>query len=206
MQINHWENQSVDSAVVLLTEEDSQNLSRLPSLPASLIEITSALISRKDFTGKKGSLLRVPMADGTLYLSGLGKSAKCSVSVIRDALTVALRSAGKNRAKSAFVPLKHVACDGIACVLGEAAGLCGYVFDKYKTKGEDYTPFALEDIYTDIEDSEGFAKGLTFADPQKFSRDRRPCNFSGVCVWASARSPNFYQPFNFLLALKGYCA
>ena len=171
MRISPWNNQHVDSVVVLLSEEDSQNLSHLSSLPDNLKEIISALVSRKDFTAKKGSSLRVPMVDGSLYLSGLGKAAKCSASVIRDALTVSLRSAGNNHAKSAFVPLGHVACEGLGVVLGEAAGLCGYVFDKYKTKGEDYTPFALEEIFTDIEDSEGFSMGLTFADAQRFSRD-----------------------------------
>ncbi|MBQ7220235.1 MAG: leucyl aminopeptidase [Synergistaceae bacterium] len=168
MRINHWNNQPVDSAIVLLTEEDSQNLSRL-SLPEQLTEIIPSLVARKDFTGKKGSLLRVPMAEGTLYLSGLGKAAKCTVNVVRDALAEGLRSAGKNRAKSAYVPLAHIACEGLDVALGEAAGLCDYVFDKYKTKDEDYTPFALDEIFTDIEGD--FARGLVYAECQKFSRN-----------------------------------
>ena len=169
MLINRWNNEAVDSAVVLLTEEDSQNLSLIPSLPDGFTEIISALVSRKDFTAKKGSLLRVPMFDGTLYLLGLGKAAKCTLTLVRDSLAWGLRTAGRNRAKSAYVPVKHLEREGLSFALGEAAGLCDYVFDKYKTKDEHYEPFALEEIFTDIEGD--FAKGLVFAEAQKFSRD-----------------------------------
>ena len=171
MQISRWNNSHSDSIVVLLTEEDSLNLQKIPSVSDGLREIITALTSRKDFTGKKGSLLRVPMLEGTLYLCGLGKSAKCSLNVIRDALVKALRTAGRNHAKTAFVPMKHLEREGLGFVFGEAAGLCGYVFDKYKAKGEDYEPFALEEIFTDIEDSDGFRKGLVFADAQVFARE-----------------------------------
>ena len=172
MQINRWNaNQSADSIVVLLTEEDSLNLPQIPSISEGLREIIAALSSRKDFTGKKGSLLRVPMLEGTLYLSGLGKSAKCTLNVIRDALVKALRTAGRNHAKSSFVPMKHLEREGLGFVFGEAAGLCGYVFDKYKAKGEDYEPFALEEVYTDIDDSDGFRKGQIFAESQIFARE-----------------------------------
>ena len=172
MQINHCNtNQSADSIVVLLTEEDSLNLPQIPSISEGLREIIAALSSRKDFTGKKGSLLRVPMLEGALYLSGLGKSAKCTLNVIRDALVKALRTAGRNRAKSSLVPMKHLDREGLGFVFGEAAGLCGYVFDKYKAKGEDYEPFALENIFTDIEDADGFRKGQIFAEAQIFARE-----------------------------------
>ena len=39
------------------------------------------------------------------------------------------------------------------------------------TKDEDYTPFALDEVFTDIEDADGFRKGLVYAEAQKFSRD-----------------------------------
>lgn len=182
MQIKHWDNQVCDSAVVLLTEEDMQNLSQLSSLPESLKEIICALSARKDFTGKKDSLLRVPVLDGTLYLLGLGKTAKCTTTLIRDSLAKGLRTAGKNRTKSAFVPLAHLEREGLGFALGEAAGLCGYEFDKYKTKDEHYEPFALSEIFTDIEDiDKNFAKGLTFADAQIFSREL--ANEPGCVIW-----------------------
>ena len=164
MQISRWENTPIDSVLVLLGEEDCKNL---PALPEDLKDIVASLAARKDFTGKKGSLLRVPMVEGTLYLAGLGK--KPDTKHIREALCSGLRTAGRNRAKSAFVPLAHLEGEGLAFVLGEAAGLCGYTFDKYKTKNEDYKPFALASIFTDIEGD--FAGGVRFAEAQTFSRD-----------------------------------
>ena len=164
MQINRWENSPVDSVLVLLGEEDCNNL---PALPEDLKDIAASLIARKDFTGKKGSLLRVPMVEGTLYLAGLGKNT--DIKHIRDDLCSGLRTAGRNHAKTAFVPLAHLKAEGLAFILGEAAGLCGYTFDKYKTKDEDYKPFALTEIFTDIDGD--FAGGMKFAEAQVFSRD-----------------------------------
>lgn len=163
MQIKHWEDSPVDSVLVLMGEEDCGKISGLP-VPDSLKDIISALASRKDFTGKKGSLLRVPMVEGTLYLVGLGK--KITASLVRDSIAWGLRTAGRNHAKSAFVPLGHLECS--AEILGEASGLCGYVFDKYKAKDDDYEPFALEEIFTDIDGN--FADGLKFAQAQIFAR------------------------------------
>ncbi|MBQ7154976.1 MAG: leucyl aminopeptidase [Synergistaceae bacterium] len=170
MLISRWNNTPSDSVLLLLTEEDTQNLSHFPALPENLKDFAAALISRKDFTGKKGSLLRVPMLEGTLYLLGLGKAAKCAGKLVRDSLAWGLRTAGRNHARNAYVPLGHIDMKDKGFVLGEAAGLCGCVFDKYKTKGTDYEPFALEEIFTDIEDSDGFRKGLIFADAQIFAR------------------------------------
>ena len=74
MQIKRLENfQSSDALLLLLREEDCENLSSIPNLNDELRNILSALISRKDFKGKKGSLLRVPLIEGNLYLLGLGE-------------------------------------------------------------------------------------------------------------------------------------
>lgn len=166
MQIKQQENYGADSVLLLISEEDKQNLSRL-SIPEELREIVASLVSRKDFTAKKSSLLRVPLTEGSLYLSGLGKTP--SLNVIRDSLIRGLRSAGQNRASSVFVPMRHLERSGLGFALGEAAGLCDYSFDKYKAKKDDYEPFALQEVFTDIDGD--FAKGLTFASAQKFSRD-----------------------------------
>ena len=192
MQINRWDNNPVDSVLVLLGEEACKNL---PPLPESIKDITASLIARKDFTGKKGSLLRVPMVEGTLYLAGLGKPAGCKPSVIRDALASGLRRAGRSRAHTAFVPLKHLGAEGLGVLLGEAAGLCGYVFDKYKTKDEDYKPFALEEVFTDIDDAEGFRKGLVFAEAQAFSRDI--VNEPGCAVWPQVMAEKAQAQYGF---------
>lgn len=154
--------------LILLREEDCENL---PPFDGELTGILSALISRKDFTGKKGSLLRVPLVEGTIYLIGLGKKEKCNLALIRNSLAWGLRTVGKNRGKSATVLISHLnEYEGLSFALGEAGGLCGYVFDTYKTKGKDYEPFSLTEIYSDVYDDDVSA-GLKFADAQIFSRE-----------------------------------
>lgn len=181
MLINHSTTYDADSVLLLLTEEDAQSLSHVVSLPDTLREITSTLITRKDFTGKSGTLLRVPMLEGTLYLLGLGKAAKLNMKTVRDSLAWGLRTAGNNHSAGAFVPLSHIKLEGLGFTLGEAAGLCGYVFDKYKTKDDDYKPFALEKVFTDIDDPEGFNRGLVFAESQVFAREL--INEPGCVIW-----------------------
>ena len=169
MRIKRLENsESADSLLILLREEDCENL---PPFEGELSGILSALISRKDFTGKKGSLLRVPLVEGTIYLIGLGKKEKCNLALIRNSLAWGLRTVGKNRGKSATVLISHLnEYEGLSFALGEAGGLCGYVFDTYKTKGKDYEPFSLTEIYSDVYDDDVSA-GLKFADAQIFSRE-----------------------------------
>lgn len=170
MQIKRYDDSvKSDALLLLLTEEDCNNL---PAVSDDVRGIISGLVSRKDFTGKKGSLLRVPMNDpANVYLLGLGKKDKCTTNLIRDSLAWGLRTAGRQHNKSASVPLAHLKdCEGLSFALGEASGLCGYVFDKYKAKGEDYEPFALEEVFTDIDGADDFATGLKFAEAQIYSR------------------------------------
>ncbi|MBQ6666439.1 MAG: leucyl aminopeptidase [Synergistaceae bacterium] len=169
MRIKRLENsESADSLLILLREEDCENL---PPFEGELSGILSALISRKDFTGKKGSLLRVPLVEGNIYLIGLGKKEKCNLALIRNSLAWGLRTVGKNRGKSVTVLISHLnEYEGLSFALGEAGGLCGYVFDTYKTKGKDYEPFSLTEIYSDVYDDDVSA-GLKFADAQIFSRE-----------------------------------
>ena len=155
--------------LILLREEDCENL---PPFDGELTGILSALISRKDFTGKKGSLLRVPLVEGNIYLIGLGKKEKCNLALIRNSLAWGLRTVGKNRGKSATVLISHLnEYEGLSFALGEAGGLCGYVFDTYKTKGKDYEPFSLTEIYSDVYDDDDVSAGMKFADAQIFSRE-----------------------------------
>ena len=169
MQIKHWDkDHSADSLLVLLREEDCKNLA---PFDGDLGAVLADLVSRKDFNGKKGSLLRVPLVEGCLYLSGLGKKEKCSLGVIRDSLFQGLRKIGKSRGKIADVKISHLSeYDGLSFALGEAGGLCAYSFDSYKTKGKDYEPFSLAEIYSDVCGDEVSA-GIKFAEAQIFSRE-----------------------------------
>lgn len=181
MQVKRYDDSVKCDALLLPLRED--DCTSLPSLSDEIREIVSALVSRKDFTGKKRSIVRVPMAGvpANLYLIGLGKKAKFSVNVVRDSLASALRTAGRQHNKTVGILLGHLTeHDGLSFALGEASGLCGYVFDKYKTKGEDYEPFALEAVYSDVYD-DGIGIGLKFAEAQIFSREL--ANEPGCSVW-----------------------
>ena len=162
---------SLDSLLILLREEDCENLANLELNP-ELKDVIKALVSRKDFKAKKGSLLRVPLVEGNLYLAGLGKSEKCNINIIRDSLTHGLRTIGRANNKTVCVMLSHLKeYQGLGFALGEASGLCSYTFDKYKTKDKDYEPFALDSIFTDINEPEEFSRGQIFAASQIYSRE-----------------------------------
>ena len=170
MQIRRYDDGVKTDALLLLLREEDCVKENLPDVSTDVREIISALISRKDFTGKSGTLLRVPVF-GNVYLIGLGKSDKCTLNLIRDSLAWGFRTIGRQHNKTARVILSHLKeHEGLCFALGEAAGLCGYVFDKYKAKGEDYEPFALEEIYSDVYASGEADTGLKFADAQIYSR------------------------------------
>ncbi|MCR4819374.1 MAG: leucyl aminopeptidase [Fretibacterium sp.] len=164
-----------DAVLLLLREEDCLTL---PSLPGA--EAVRLLAERKDFSGKKGSSLRLPLLEGgikNLYLMGLGKAEACSTAGVRDTLAWGLRMAGRQRNESVLVPLSHLEDafkDGDpspSAILGEAAGLCGYVFDKYKEKKEgEYEPFALKEVFVPGLVPEKARQGQIFAAAQVAAR------------------------------------
>ena len=130
MQIKRYENNlAVDS--ILLPLREQENFSGLDN---RLREIVNGVIERKDFTGKKGSLFRIPVFDSSLnvknlYLLGLGKNEKCNLKLIRDSLAWGLRSIGRQHNKSVRVILEGLKdYEGLCFAFGEAAGLCGLCF------------------------------------------------------------------------------
>lgn len=166
--------------VLPLREEDCAEGSALP-----LGDLVRELKERRDFAGKKGSLLRVPLFGKgirNLYLAGLGKGKECGSALVRDMLAYALRTAGRQHNETALVALAHL-CegesgpferDGLArsVILSEAAGLCGYTFDRYKKKDEDNDKgFSLREVaVTDLSAGES-AEGLKFAAAQIATRE-----------------------------------
>lgn len=187
MQIKRLSSQAADALLILLREEDTENFSNFSGLDGKLRDFVMSLISRKDFTGKKGSLVKLPLFDSSfknLYLIGLGKEKKCDINLIRDSLAWGFRKIGRERNKTACVLLKKLSSyKELALSLGEAAGLCGYVFDKYKTKDENYEPFALEEIFSDIYDENEISTGMKLAEAQIFSREI--INEPGCVIWPS---------------------
>lgn len=178
MQIKRLSNQAADALLMLLREEDTSLSSFSGLIDDKLRDFIVSLISRKDFTGKKGSLVKLPLFDSqykNLYLIGLGKKEKCDINLIRDSLAWGFRKIGRERNKTASVLLKNLSSyKELALALGEAAGLCGYVFDKYKTKDENYEPFALKEIYSGVYEGEykkEIETGLKLAEAQIFARE-----------------------------------
>lgn len=168
-----------DALVLLLREEDCEGAEALPCG-----ELVKELAARKDFTGKKGSLLRVPLFGGAirnLYLAGLGKAKDCRSALVRDMLAYALRTAGRQRNETALVPSAHLCGgssgafeeNGLSCsaVLAEAVGLCGYAFDKYKKKEEDDKGFSLREVAVAELVEKDSAEGLKFAAAQIATRE-----------------------------------
>ena len=167
-----------DALVLLLREEDCGKGTELPHG-----DLVKELAARKDFTGKKGSLLRVPLFDGkvrNLYLAGLGKGKDCCPALVRDMLAYALRTAGRHRNETALVsaaPCGQDAGDpgkdGLSrsTLLAEAAGLCGYVFDKYKKKEDDDKGFSLREVSVANLSGKDSEEGLKFAAAQLTTRE-----------------------------------
>ncbi|MDR2529770.1 MAG: leucyl aminopeptidase [Synergistaceae bacterium] len=164
--VEHWEG---DALLVLAREEDCEKC----DAPRPYGEYIRALAKRGDFDGKKGSLVRVPLFQDrvkNLYAAGLGKAKECAPAALRDALTTALRKIGRERNRSVLA-LIGAAGTETDVILGEAVGLCGYAFDKYKKKEKKEDGFVLERVFAEGIDAEKTSLGLTLADAQRFARD-----------------------------------
>ena len=159
-----------DALLIPMQEEDCKKC----AVASPYDEYVKTLVKRKDFEGKKDSLVKVPLFDGdvrNLYLAGLGKSEDCSSATLRDVLTAALRKIGRERNKSVLL-LSGKAGSEADVILGEAAGLCGYAFDKYKKKDDkNDAGFSLEEIRALKFDEKKISLGRIFADAQCFARD-----------------------------------
>jgi leucyl aminopeptidase len=132
------------------------------------------LVKRKDFEGIMGSVVKVPLFGWNvenLYLMGLGKTEEDTPAASRDALTHTLRQIGRERNESVLI-LSPKSVPEADVLLGEAIGLCGYSFEKYKKKEEDSQgDFVLKKVFIDKADMEATARGQIFADAQCFARD-----------------------------------
>jgi leucyl aminopeptidase len=163
--IKNWKG---DALLVAMHEEDCKKW----SVVSPYGEIVKVLVKRKDFEGKKGSVVKVPLLEGNvknLYLVGLGKAGEDGA--LRDALTGALRKIGRERNESALI-LTGKSAPEADVALGEAVGLCGYSFEKYKKKEEkDGEGFVLKKVFVDGTDTKKTELGQALADAQCFARD-----------------------------------
>ena len=141
----------------------------------NLNSILKDIRSRKDFTGKKGSLLRVPIYDNesvnNLYLIGLGKAENVNSNLVRDTLAWGLRTVGRQHNKKVLLLTGHLKYTGLNKIFGEISELSSYEFDKYKTKSEDYEPFSLEEIILLSSVEADIEHGKVYAKSQIYSRE-----------------------------------
>ena len=177
---NNWRG----DAILLLAGEGGH----LGIVPQSLERYVEILMGRGDFDGKKGSLTKIPLFDENaknLYLVGLGKVKEytTNLNLLRDTLTGALRKIGRERNESVLIVSDQTGAD-VDIVLGEAAELAGYSFDKYKKKDDkagkagstdkkeaEDGEFSLREIFT-VRPNEGkIALGKVFGEAQCFARD-----------------------------------
>jgi leucyl aminopeptidase len=164
-----------DALLALMREEDCKKCLIAPPYD----KYVKALVERKDFEGKKGSAARVPLFEEgvkNLYLVGLGKAEEYAPAALRDGLTHALRKIGRERNESLLIlsDKSDAETDVIDVILGEAVGLCGYSFEKYKKKEkkeEQGETFVLKEVVGDRIDAKKTALGQIFADAQCFARD-----------------------------------
>ena len=162
---------SGSSILFLLSKEDCEKL------PVKILfNELNTLIARKDFTGKKGSLIKIPLFENqqfqNIFLAGLGEKNNLNSNLLRDTLAYAFRTIGRNHVNSVYVPTEHINCENLNFILSEAAELSAYNFDKYKSKNNDYEPFSLNEIFIDDNFSEDeIITGKKFAQAQIFSRD-----------------------------------
>jgi leucyl aminopeptidase len=175
-----------DALLVPMSEEDCgrEALAKRAGPCGSYIE---TVVERGDFDGKKGTVTKVPLFEGrlkNLYLAGLGKvsepkNSKADGSApLREVLTSALRKIGRERNESVLVSFGGIGKDDPSgeknVVLGEAAELCGYVFDKYKKKEDGdkgKEKFVLKEVFVPGLDAEKAKKGQVFARAQLYARD-----------------------------------
>lgn len=161
---------SGSSILFLLSKEDCE---KLPV--KSCFNELNTLIARKDFNGKKGSLIKIPLFENqqfqNIFLAGLGEKNKLDSNLLRDTLAYAFRTIGRNHVNSLYVPTEHIFCENLNFILSEAAELSAYNFDKYKSKNNDYEPFSLNEIFIDNFSEDEILTGKKFAQAQIFSRD-----------------------------------
>ena len=168
-KVADWKGDSI--AVILKQEEKCENIGRLA-------EIIKELSSRKDFTGKKGSLLRIPIMDGTvknLYLMGAGKDeGKDMSATVRSVTAELVRKTKKDNCKDLLIYIPLIASvkdkKRFFRAIGEGIELGIYSFDKYKTKKEE-DECKLKKVFVADADDESLGRGKIFACSQNYAKD-----------------------------------
>jgi len=174
---NNWRG----DAILLLASEGGH----IGIAPFTIERYVEILVGRGDFEGKKGSLIKIPLFDENaknLYLAGLGKPKEYTPDLLRDTLTSALRKIGREQNESLLIISDQPGAESDV-ILGEAAALAGYAFDKYKKKDEksgksstdkkekENGEFLLREIFTVRPEEKKVTLGRIYGESQCFARD-----------------------------------
>lgn len=130
-----------------------------------------ALISRKDFTGKSGSIMRVPILDGkgvkNLYLAGIGKKDEKATGALRSVVAELVRKVKSDGCEKLL--LLSALHDDRA--IAEAAEFGAYEFKKYKTDKKDDEKSKLSLVAISGADDEEVSIGKILACAQNYAKD-----------------------------------
>ena len=178
MEINTYEGKIADwkgdsIAVLLQQGENCESIGKLS-------EIVMELIARKDFTGKKGNLIKVPIIRGAvknLYLMGIGENEEIeSAAVVRSVTAELVRKIKDDNCEDLLIHMPRAASvkdvKHLFKAIGEGVKLGAYSFDKYKTKKEDEkNERKLSRVFIAGADDESLSRGIVYACSQNYSRD-----------------------------------
>ncbi|NUN11578.1 leucyl aminopeptidase [Candidatus Micrarchaeota archaeon] len=156
--------------------EDQEIKGYLAKIDDALEQEYSISVSKKEFSGKKGEMLSLrslgKISARKVLLFGLGKKKELTSLVLRKSFGAAANALSKNKTVCFAVPPEASDFESIKAIV-EAINAGVYVFDKYKTKDENYSITESVFIATrNIEAGEqGLKLGLIFSEAQKLTRD-----------------------------------
>jgi len=137
-------------------------------------EMADGLMNDRSFQGKKGRIVRIPMAAPaftSLYLVGLGDRASYTEDNVRSRTAELVRRCRADGVSKISVLLPETPCESMSCAAAEGAELGSYIFGKYKTvRDEDRLPEPEELILTGGVES-GLSLGKMLACAQNMARD-----------------------------------
>ena len=132
------------------------------------------LLNDRSFQGKKGRILRIPMAAPSfafLYLVGLGDRASYTEDNVRSRTAELVRRCRADGVSKISVLLPETPGESMSCAAAEGAELGSYLFGKYKTvRDEDRLPEPEEIVLTCGVES-GLSLGKMLACAQNMARD-----------------------------------
>jgi leucyl aminopeptidase len=180
--LNHWKDvmpvttsistrtSAKADAIVVFVSQTPASFKAQTKVLASAIPHIQPLLDTQDFVGKKGTTALVypgsAAAAKRLILVGLGEDSAVTTEGIRKAAAAATKRAAAATCASICFELPTVAAIAdadVAQAIAEAASLCLYKFDKYKTTSKEQSPLSKISIAVSKEQQKAAATGVAIA-------------------------------------------